>query len=475
MGVMTAVGGLMMNLYILGTCSFNRIMILNPVTGEPIPGSERGYGFNARETNYGQTPDYRQCTYYPDDEKDEIYDSWIVTGKMFAYISALLATIGFLILFSICCIAYSKSMFERWLLWLYIIAAITVTFSFFIFGSEFCQMNQCKVADGCGWAISAFFLHLLCANTVKSFPGPNPRPNPADKNKGPPTIDDVYDELYYDNENDKYQQAPLPDGQKRGVIINEQGEPEFDDGEDYFDELGNYIDPDKKDSNNINDEQRRQRGDNDDDDDEYTYGSDDDDEFEESDYDSDQEDHDTWKKRQDERKAELEERKRQKELYKPKQQPPDYSDSDLYADDADDNGKQGGGYVPPTTTPPYGQAPSSSNYNDDDIDPLSGIPYADPYSKYEASDDNTKLSAVRPEDRVFPLNDDNDGNIGVGYEHIDNDTPQQQSMAGSGSNETDPSNKSKTKKVLYGAPPRPNIHEPRDYDDDEDDDGPVMA
>jgi hypothetical protein len=113
MGILLAQGGLMMNLYVLGTCVFQRIKIINPVTGEPIPGSERGYGFSARETDYGLESDYRTCTYYPDDELDEIFDGWMKFGKFFSFVSAILAAICFIILISICCIAYSKVMFER--------------------------------------------------------------------------------------------------------------------------------------------------------------------------------------------------------------------------------------------------------------------------------------------------------------------------------------------------------------------------
>jgi hypothetical protein len=381
MGILTAQGGLMMNLYVIGTCRFNRIKIINPVTGEPIPGSERMYGFDARETNYGQQPDYRQCTYYPSDEKDEIWDSWMGAAKFFSYFSAILGVLGFAILFSICCMAYSKPMFERWLFWGYIVAAIAVTFSFLVFGSEFCQINECKVADGCGWAISCFFFHLMAANSVKNFPEPRPPQPPKgenddDNHRYAPSIDEVYDELYYDNESDKYPPL-LPDGGKRGVIYNEDGQPEFDAGEDYFDDMGRYIgEPNKP---HDVDTQRHSNNDDQEDGSEYTdfsYDS-----FDHSEYDPDNEDYETWKKRQEDRTARLNTK----------------SDDEEYID---------------------------------------------------------------PQDRVFPLNEENNGNIGVGYEYINNEREQKPSCG-----------KDKDgKKILY-APPRPKLRS----NTDDSDNGPIMA
>jgi hypothetical protein len=255
MGIMSAVGGLMMNLYVIGTCLFQRIQLINLVTGEVIPGEQRGYGFLSRETDYGIKPDYRQCTWYPQDEYDNIFDGWMKTGRFFAFASAVLATVGFLVMLMTCCVAFSRSMFEKWLFWMYIWAAILVALSFFIFGSEYCQENDCKVADGCGWAISAFMFHLLAANTVKSFPiakAPNHQPNRRNKNRNKKNDDDYndddddddLDDLYYENEADKY--PPLnPDG-PRGVHIDKNGGQSFDDGEDYYDDMGRMIDNNDK-------------------------------------------------------------------------------------------------------------------------------------------------------------------------------------------------------------------------------------
>lgn len=270
MGIMVAIFGLMMNLYVIGSCMFQRIKKINTITGDPIPGSERGFGFLGRETDYGITPDYRQCSWYTAEEYDILFDGWMHTGRIFAFLSAIIATIGFVVLFLTCCMAFSPSMFEKWLFWMYIVAAITVAFSFFIFGSEYCADNDCKVADGCGWAISAFMFHLVAANTVKSFAAPNAPASKRSPKKAANNDDDEYDDdedddnedlddLHYENESDKYP-APHPDG-PRGVVADKDGIKEYDDGEDYYNEMGRLISGDEQ-----GDYKRTRKADNDDED-----------------------------------------------------------------------------------------------------------------------------------------------------------------------------------------------------------------
>jgi hypothetical protein len=250
MGIMSAVGGLMMNVYVLQTCLFQRVQQINLVTGDIIPGSQRGYGFFSREADYGVKPDYQQCIWYPPDEYADMFDGWMKTGRFFAMLSAILAIACFVVMLMTCCFAFSRSMFEKWLFWMYIWAAIFVAFSFFIFGNEYCQENDCKVADGCGWAISAFMFHLLAANTVKSFPMANaPTSSPKRRGRNKKNNDeyeesedeDEFDDLYYENEDDKY--PPFhPDG-PRGVTIDKDGLRTFDDGEDYYNDMGRLVDP----------------------------------------------------------------------------------------------------------------------------------------------------------------------------------------------------------------------------------------
>lgn len=230
-----------MNMYVLGGCFMHRVHLINTVTGDPIPGQERGFGFLSREADYGVQPDYGMCTWYTSKEYEDIFDGWMKMGRFFAFVSAILAAVCFLVLLCTCCVAFSPSTFERWLLWMYIVAAISVAFSFFIFGSENCSANQCKVADGSGYAITAFMLHLVAANTVKSF---NPPSAPPARRRGGDDADEIeeeLDDLYYEDEDDKY--PPFhPDG-PRGVTVKKNGERVYNDGEDYYDDLGRMIDP----------------------------------------------------------------------------------------------------------------------------------------------------------------------------------------------------------------------------------------
>jgi len=228
----------MTNCYVLGGCIFQRVQEVNTVTGDPIPGQERGYGFLSREADYGVPPDYGRCTWYTSAEYDSYFDGWMKTGRFFAFVSGILACACFLVLLCTCCCAFSPSMFERWLFWMYIGAAITVALSMFIFGSENCKANECTVADGCGHAITAFMFHLISANTVKSF---NPPSAPPSRNNEGDDVDEELDDLYYEDDDDKYP-APRPDG-PRGVTLMENGERVYDDGEDYYDDMGRMIDP----------------------------------------------------------------------------------------------------------------------------------------------------------------------------------------------------------------------------------------
>lgn len=229
-----------MNFYVIGSCFFMRVQQVNPVNGDPVPGSERGYGFLSREADYGVTPDYKQCVYYPTVEYDLIFDGWMHTGRIFSFISAILAAVCFLVLLLTCCCAFSPSMFERWLFWMYISAAICIALSFFAYGSEWCSESDCKVADGSGWAISAFMFHLVSANTVKSFAAAGAPPS-ADVDEEEDANDQDLDDLYYENEQDKY--PPLNPNGPRGIRIRKNGKREFDNGEEYYDDLGRMRNP----------------------------------------------------------------------------------------------------------------------------------------------------------------------------------------------------------------------------------------
>ena len=219
----------MMNYLVLKSCYMQRIKLINPVTGETIPGSERGFGFFARETDYGLESDYADCSHYLPEEIDVVFDSWMNAGKFFAFVSMIIGGLGFLILFSTCFCAYTQNMFERWLMWSFILASCASGLMFLVFGSEHCQENKCKVAAGSGYAISTWMFWVSTANTVKSMTGAPPKKDKPKKKRrnrrgnsdDGDEEDDEFDDLYYE-EGHKY---PLPEstpeGRRRYAAVEE--------------------------------------------------------------------------------------------------------------------------------------------------------------------------------------------------------------------------------------------------------------
>jgi hypothetical protein len=376
----------MMNVYVVRSCLFQRIQLINPATGDIIPGSERGYGFLSRETDHDMKPDYGQCSWYTLEEYNTIFDAWMDSGRFFAFLSAFLATICFLVMFLTCCMAFSSNMFERWLFWTHIAAAITIAFSFLIFGSDHCGEHECKVADGCGYAISAFMFHLLSANTVKSFAAASPPDSNRnnDNDEGDDDIDDDLDDLYYENEEDKYP-PPRPEG-PRGVIIKKNGQKEFDNGEDYYDDFGRMIDP--NDGRGAYKEAKKEEDDDDlrdieniDDDDLEGYNSEEFMSDEEGEYDSDEEARKTKKKHDQERQRQYDE----------------FGNPIPYFPAEDQNGSLGVGYEH--------EEEGLNNPHYDDF----GNPILGEYRNQQQDEFGTPT-------RVF-FEDSNDGNLGVGYEN----------------------------------------------------------
>ena len=258
MAVILAMSGLVMNGYVLTSCYFQRIALLNPLNGEPIKGSERGYGFMSREADFGIQPDYQECIYYPGDEYDELFhDGWMPAGKLFAYFSAALGFVGFCVLLLSCCLAFSNVMFERWLLWGYLVAACSMALTMLIFGSEFCAENQCKIGEGGGYAISNFLFWCVMANTVKSMG--EALPNSRGQNQ-----DDDYDydhgeevdpddetgqDMYFETAEAMYAKRPKPapvyyDDENNNVSDDDDDDDEEDDDEEevapYNDDEENY-------------------------------------------------------------------------------------------------------------------------------------------------------------------------------------------------------------------------------------------
>lgn len=221
-----------MNMYIIMSCFFERIVLINPVTGEEIPGSERGYGMLSRETDYGLEPDYRQCSYYTPDDYQKVFDGWMQAARFFTFLSALLGFVGLCVLILSICLAFSSPMFEQWLFCIYIWAAVFIMFSFLMYGAEFCDQNKCKFSLGGGWAISTFMFWLTAANTVKSMGQPPPL--------------DEYDNIYGDDDEDLYYETEY---QKYPRIDNR---PVYNMNDEYNRGFGDYESDVVGDSDNYN-------------------------------------------------------------------------------------------------------------------------------------------------------------------------------------------------------------------------------
>ena len=227
-----------MNMFVIGSCYYQKVVLVNPITGEPIPASKKGYGFRSREISYGETPDYRQCLYYPEAEYEDIFDGWMRAAKAFSFLSSLLGLFGFCVMVLACCFAFSPAMWERWLLWSYIFAGICIALSFLTFGSEFCDQNDCKVAQGGGWAISALLFWCVCANTVKSMPHALPK---ADYDSD--YEDSEGDDYYYEDEKGRpvvrrrQQEQPGQEGIRDPYADNYPYEDDYPYGDDYPDQV----------------------------------------------------------------------------------------------------------------------------------------------------------------------------------------------------------------------------------------------
>jgi hypothetical protein len=247
-----------MNYYVLHSCFMQRIELINPVTGDTIPGSERGYGFFAMETGYGVKSDFAHCSRYTSEEYDSIFDGWMQSARFFAFVSMFLGGIAFLVLFSSCMCAFSANMFERWLFLGLILAGCATGLMFLVFGSEHCKENHCKVGAGSVYAIKALSCWLLTAITVKCMGRAMLKNQSNNRRRNGNNEDDDVDDL--DLEDADSQMFPLPEttpeGRKRYADAEEYAsatekafDSRFGNGEDYsHGEEEEYYSGDKADT-----------------------------------------------------------------------------------------------------------------------------------------------------------------------------------------------------------------------------------
>ncbi|GKY94865.1 hypothetical protein MPSEU_000451400 [Mayamaea pseudoterrestris] len=223
MGFALGLGGLIMMVMLTLNCDVQRITVTNADGGISENQPQVGYGFIAREPIAGEVPQVMGCVLYPDDEKPTLFDAWFQTGRFMLFLSALLGIIGFVVLSSAFCVAWSANTFQHWLMWNYIFAACCTGLGFMIFGSAYCQDNECKLGKGGVSVISIFFFWLTAANTMKSMP------------EAPPDEGEDDEDLYYENRDDMYRDD-VP-GQP-GPLVSPYNDGDFDDGYQY-DEDGN--------------------------------------------------------------------------------------------------------------------------------------------------------------------------------------------------------------------------------------------
>jgi hypothetical protein len=226
MGFALALGGLIMVTMLALNCDVQRITLVNDQGVVPPNQPQVGYGFMARQPISGERPQVMGCVLYPDAEKPTLFDASFQIGRFMLFLSALLGLIGFFIISSSFCVAWSVNTFQHWLMWNYIIAACCTGLSFMIFGSHYCHANECKLGKGGVSVISIFFFWLTAANTMKSMP------------EAPPDEGEDDEDLYYESRNDMYRED-VP-GQP-GPLVSPYYDGEYNDGYQYDDNGNPYF------------------------------------------------------------------------------------------------------------------------------------------------------------------------------------------------------------------------------------------
>ena len=229
MAVVLAVSSFVSGIFSIRHCFFFQVQLQNLKTGEPIEDTMRGYGYFSREIEPGQQPDYQNCVAYSAIEENETFnDWWFKYGQFFACLALALGGLGMLIILTTCCLAFHTHMFEKLLLWIYLLAAIFQGLGFLGFGTNFCATHICKVGPGTAMAISSFMMWLTVANTVKSTPEALPPEELADDDE-PYDSDD--DDMYYYDDEKAESEYESDDGDDEEDESEEESEDE-DEGKD---------------------------------------------------------------------------------------------------------------------------------------------------------------------------------------------------------------------------------------------------
>lgn len=231
MGLLLAVGGLLIQSFYIISCDVERVAVIND---EDPNAKHRKYGFLSRQPITGEMPSYMGCIMYTAEDKAEadLFNIWMYGANFALFLSTLFGLIGFVVIAMALCVAWSPNTFEHWMMWNYILAAITIPFSYLIFGAPFCSEHHCKLGKGGLQAISILLFWLCAANTVKSFPQAPPAEDDED-------VEEDNDDLYYETEEDMWRdRAPPPKNpyQRRRRKKKHMDPNYIDDYVDYGDE-----------------------------------------------------------------------------------------------------------------------------------------------------------------------------------------------------------------------------------------------
>jgi hypothetical protein len=231
MAVILAIASFVSGIFSIRHCFFFQVQLQNLKTGEPIEDTMRGYGYFAREIEPGQQPDYQNCVAYtPIEENETFNDWWFKYGQFFNCLALALGGLGMVIIMTTCCLAFHTHMFEKLLLSIYLLAAVSQGLGFLGFGTNFCATHICKVGPGTAMAISSFMMWLTVANTVKSTPEALP-PEELAEDDDPYDSDDD-DMYYYDDEKAESDEYESESGEEEEEYEDEHSDGDEDDSDD---------------------------------------------------------------------------------------------------------------------------------------------------------------------------------------------------------------------------------------------------
>jgi hypothetical protein len=224
-------------------------MYVRPIPEEGQPEMPReGFGYISRGVGIMEPPNYRQCVFYSQDEKDDYFtgDGMWRAGKAMTLLAGGVGGIVMCIVMCTCCVAFQLPTFEG-LFWTCMFCFVAQALTFLSWGSDLCDEYECTWSSGTGMNLTAAMLWVWAANMIKSFPEALP-PRGRGRRKAP-----IYDEGEDLNPNrgfeDEYEEGDFEnDGEYYDDDYDNYDDQDqyYDDGYDqgeYADEDDGYVDP----------------------------------------------------------------------------------------------------------------------------------------------------------------------------------------------------------------------------------------